>query len=185
MVLASSGYLSSVKKKKPAYNSEPGYGPPRYLITMWVEKRVPGLYLTFQLPENAFGKESVGWEVVSATYGPPHHLNGRARTVNKTRCQLSRPCRRRGCFPWLPEDCNTPIQAPRSTQPGDEEGNAHSSNKGFYSVHRRKLSAFRRLRSLRPPRGSATNTSQTLNSRTPSHGYWSVKGSSPWTADGL
>lgn len=110
------------KKKKPADNNEPGYVPPQYLNAMWVEKRVPGLNLTCQLPKYAFGKELAGWEVVSATYGPPHHLNSRARMVTRQGASRVDPVDVEGISPS--GDCNNPIQVPGSTQPGDEEGNA-------------------------------------------------------------
>lgn len=43
---------------------------------MWTERVIPGFaHMSVQLPEYAWGKEAVGWEVVAANYGPPKHGN--------------------------------------------------------------------------------------------------------------
>lgn len=75
-VVATTKPPKAKKRKKDQPDHQPGHKPQRFLTEMWTERMVPGFaHTSVQLPEYAWGKEAIGWEVVAANYGPPKHGN--------------------------------------------------------------------------------------------------------------
>lgn len=72
-VVATTKLPKAKKRKKDQPDQQPGHKPQRFLTEMWTERMVPAFaHTSVQLPEYTWGKESIGWEVVAADYGPKH-----------------------------------------------------------------------------------------------------------------